>query len=155
LYLLRRMPLRPGWSATIPVVTGQHRPLTLKAAVTAYQDVTVPAGSFKCFRVQLSGDTPRASVMGTKWPVSDAGESLWYGATGAHPLVKMESGENRGELASLRTNDQLGATGYRDPQVGYSFVVPAGWVFHPRGSFNPPGTSVDLVDPDTRISVVV
>ncbi len=155
LYLLRRMPLATGWSATIPLITAQQTPLSLKAAVTGYEEVTVPAGTFKCFRVHLTGDEPHRSVVGTDWAIAGAGEVLWYGATGARPLVKIASGQFRGELASLRTAEQIGTTSYRDPQVGYSFTVPAGWVFHPRGSFNPPGTSVDLLDPEGEVSVVI
>jgi tetratricopeptide (TPR) repeat protein len=155
LYLLRRMPLGSGWSSTIPLIAEQNTPFHLKATVTGYEDVAVPAGSFKCFRVLLSGDTPRHSVVGTDWPVPAAGETLWFGASGARPLVKIESGQFRGELASLRTAEQIGTSSYRDPQVGYSFTVPAGWIFHPRSSFNPPGTSVDLLDPEARVLVVI
>ena len=155
-YLLRRMPLAPGWSATIPVVTApQHVAGELKAAVTRIEEVTVQAGSFKCFRVQLSGKGRRQSVVGTDWPISEAGETLWYGTTGVRPLVKIESGGFRGELASLRTAEQIGTSSYRDPQVGYSFTVPAGWVVHPRSSYSPPGTSVDLLDPESQVWVVV
>jgi hypothetical protein len=155
LYLLRRMPLATGWSATIPVITEQQTPLTVKAAVTGYEDVAVPMGSFKCFRVQLSADVAHHTVAGTDWAVADGGESLWYAASGARPLVKIESGNFRGELASLRTAEQIGTSSYHDPQAGYSFAIPAGWVFHPRGSFNPPGTSVDLLDPDAQVWVVI
>jgi hypothetical protein len=155
LYLLRRMPLALGWSSTIPLIAEQHAPFTVKATVIGLEDVVVPAGSFKCFRVQVTGDMPGRSAVGTDWTVSRAGETFWYGATGARPLVRIESGRFLGELASLRTAEQIGTSSYHDPEAGYSFTVPAGWIFHPRGSFNPPGTSVDLLDPDARAWLVI
>ncbi len=69
--------------------------------------------------------------------------------------MKIESGAFIGELASLRTAEQIGTSSYRDPEVGYSFTLPAGWVFHPRGSYNPPGTSVDLIDYESQVRVVI
>jgi hypothetical protein len=67
----------------------------------------------------------------------------------------MESGTAKGELASRRTAEQIGTTSYRDLQAGYSFTVPAGWVFHSRSSFNGPGTSVDVIDPESPASVII
>ena len=154
-YLLRRMPLAAGWSTKIPVIAEQQMSFSLSAAVTGVEEVAVQAGKFKCVRVRLTGTAPHNSVVGTDWPVGEAGETLWYGVNGARPLVKIESGSFRGELASLRTGEQIGTTSYRDPQVGYSFTVPAGWVFHPRASFSPPGTSVDLLDPESQVWVVI
>ena len=155
LYLLRRMPLAIGWSATLSLIDAQQAPLSLKAAVTGAEEVAVPAGVFKCLKVQLTSDAPHHSVVGTNWPVAADGETLWYGINGARPLVKIKSGKFEGELASLRTAEQVGTSSYRDTQAGYSFTVPTGWVSHPRASFNGPGTSVDLLDPEAQVFVVI
>jgi hypothetical protein len=154
-YLLRRMPLALGWTTTLPLVWQQHPPIAFKAAVTGLDDVVVQAGHFKCFRVQLTAPDTHPNVFGADWPVGPAGEVLWIAVDGARPLVKIESGASKGELASLRTAEQIGTSSYRDPQVGYSFTVPAGWIFHPRGSYSPPGTSVDLLDPESQVWVVI
>jgi hypothetical protein len=44
---------------------------------------------------------------------------------------------------------------YVDPQVGYSFTVPLGWGLQPRPAYNPPGTCVDLRDPESAATVTV
>jgi hypothetical protein len=159
LYLLRRMPLSPGWNSAIPLVSPDRSRFTLTASVTGTEDVVVPAGTFKCQRVRISPQpqsaAPRYSSVGIDRRGSAAGETLWYATDGARPLVRIETGGARGELTSLRTAEQSGTTSYRDPQVGYSFTVPSGWIFHPRASFNPPGTTVDLFDPGSQVWVII
>lgn len=156
IYVLRRMSLFPGWSASISVATLDKSRVTLKAEVTGIETVVVPAGTFQCYKVKLvSPSTSRYNSFGLDAPMSESGETLWYGVDGARPLVKMESGAAKGELASLRTAEQIGTTSYRDPQAGYSFMVPAGWIPHPRAAFNGPGTSVDLLDPESHAWVII
>src|SRR5262249_28965046 len=83
-------------------------------------------------------------------PVSRQGETLWYDVNGARALVKLQSGAAVGELAALRSGEQTGTVRYRDPQVGYSFTIPAGWMFHSRPAGGGTGTAVDLFDPESH-----
>jgi hypothetical protein len=157
LYLLRRMPLYTGWAATIPV-SGPDGILTqLNASVTGVETITAPAGKFKCFRVSLATAPGTAaskySAAGTDWQTAD--QLLWYAVDGARPLVKMQVGPSVGELTSVRTGESQGATSYRDPAVGFSFAVPAGWVYHSRPGSTGEGTSVDLLDPDLEVLVTI
>jgi hypothetical protein len=159
LYVLRRMPLSAGWAATLPVIAPDGSHADLNASVVSLETVTVPAGTFKCFKVLLATDPkispPKYSAVGTDWQVNGAGQWLWYATDGARALVKMQVGEFSGELTGLRTGEQLGTTSFRDPQVGFSFTVPSGWTFHSRPSFSGPATSVDLLDPDFQVMVTI
>jgi hypothetical protein len=157
LQLLRRMPLAPGWKGTISRSSPPGRSpttVTLTASVTGTDTITVPAGTFRCYRVQISGGPGRRSL--SSGPGPELGDTLWYGVEGARPLVKIQRFVTmKGELVSLGTTDQSGSRSYRDPQVGYSFTVPPGWVFHPRPPFSGVGTSVDLVDPESTVWSIV
>jgi len=157
LYLLRRMPLYAGWTATIPVVGPDGSVTQLKASVAGVETITAPAGKFKCFKVSLAtapGITPsKYSAAGTDWQAAE--QWLWYAVDGSRPLVRMQVGQAVGELTSVRTGESQGATSYRDPAVGFSFAVPAGWVYHARPSSAGAGTSVDLLDPDFEVMVTI
>jgi tetratricopeptide (TPR) repeat protein len=159
LYLLRRMPLYSGWTATVPVIAPDGARAELNASVTAMETVTVAAGTFRCFKVHLSTDPkttqPKYSAPGADWQPTAAGQTLWYAVDGARPLVKMQVGNYTGELTNLRTGAQLSATTFHDPQIGLSFTVPAGWIYHSRTAVNGPATSIDLLDPELQVMVVI
>jgi hypothetical protein len=93
--------------------------------------------------------------VGLSWSRPTEGETLWYAVDGARPLVKIQSGDAVGELTSLRTSEPTGTSTFRDPQVGYSFTVPAGWIYHSRAAVSGVGTSLDLLDPDSQTLVVI
>jgi Tetratricopeptide repeat len=145
---------------------GAHAPATprpailvstaISATVTGTAVISVPAGAFECYRVQVSGATNPFSSR-YSGPGLEPGDTLWYGVHGARPLVKIErSGTIRAELASLGTAHQTGTRTHLDPRVGYSFTVPAGWIYHPRLTFQADsGTSVDLVDPDSHVWAII
>jgi hypothetical protein len=160
LYLLRRMPLATGFNLAVRLVTPPNGEVTAWGVrVTGIEPVTTPAGKFDCYRVNLSPVSalrpPPYSSAGTDWPGSLRGETLWYDVNGVRALVKIQSGTATGELAALRSGKQFGTVSFRDPQVGYSFTVPAGWMFHSRPAASPPATSVDLLDPDSHDWIII
>jgi hypothetical protein len=159
-YVLRRMPLVEGWSATIPIRSPGTIPETaLDASVAGVEEVVVPAGTFRCYKLRLTATAkapaPTMSTMGITWPRTNDGETLWYALDGARPLVKIEAGTARGELTALRTSEPTGITSYHDSQVGYSFTLPAGWLYHARKPMDGEGSSVDLIDPESQTLVVI
>jgi hypothetical protein len=160
LYLLRRVPLGTGFNMAVRLVTPPDGQVTAWGVrVTGMEVVTTPAGRFDCYRVNLSPVSnpppPPYSSAGIDWPASPNGETLWYDVNGVRALVKIQSGTATGELAALRSGKQFGTVSYRDPQVGYSFTVPAGWMFHSRPATTPPGTSVDLLDPESHDWIII
>jgi hypothetical protein len=44
---------------------------------------------------------------------------------------------------------------YRDPGMGFSFTVPAGWSIHPRAPSKGPGRCADVQDPENKATIVV
>ena len=160
LFLLRRMPLGTGFNMAVRLLTPPDGRVTAWGVrVTGMESVTTPAGRFDCYRVNLSPVSapppPPYSSAGIDWPASAIGETLWYDVSGVRALVKIHSGTATGELAALRSGKQSGTVSYRDPQVGYSFTIPAGWMFHSRPATSPPGTSVDLLDPDSHDWIII
>ncbi len=162
LYLLRRMPLDPGKGSTIWLLApGAANFTALKATAAGTESVTVPAGTFECYKVRLSADesagvpAPLFSSVSIDWLRPAEGETLWYSTTGARPLVRMEFGALRGELTSLRTSEPQGTTSYRDIGTGFSFSLPAGWIYHARTAVAGDGNSVDLIDPESQTVIVI
>lgn len=78
-YPVLRFPMRVGATWTMPydfkLPNGLHAACNIKGRVTAYEDVTVPAGTFKAFRVELD-DERRAS--GPEAEVLQEKTTLWY-----------------------------------------------------------------------------
>jgi hypothetical protein len=149
-YLLRRMPLSTGWQTAIAVMLQDGTRVDLKVAVDCVEDVVVPAGTFRCFRVRLSAPRTHSSVLDGNWRVAADAETLWYGTDSGRQLVKMESGGWKGELTGIRTAEPAGQTIFRDPGLGLSFVVPSGWLQHSRAGSDA-ALTVDLIDPETQI----
>jgi hypothetical protein len=152
-FLLRRMPLSLGWRATVPLVLLDGSHIALTATVDGVEDVVAPAGTFHCYRVRLSAPRAHLSAMSGRWPVAANAETLWYGTDAGRPLVKMESGASKGDLTGLRVAVPAGQTVYRDPAMGYSFVVPSGWIQHGRAAYSGQANTVDLIDPETQMWV--
>jgi hypothetical protein len=152
-YLLRRKVLAPGLRSALPLNLPTGEPVTMQFAVEAVEDVTVPAGSFSCYRVRLSVPRQHRSIVEGTWSVPADSEVLWFGTGSGRPLVKMEAGNAVGELTAVRVADRSGQTVQRDPALGYSFVLPSDWVEHTRISANGRLKTIDLIDIDASLSM--
>ncbi|GEM_PF-3902617 len=80
IFLGRTLPLAEGYYAEIPnfVVTQFSAPV-VSFAVTSTETITVPAGTFDCYKVRIGG-LDEDSIQSVIW--------LWYGVKGTNPLVK-------------------------------------------------------------------
>ena len=78
-FLLRAIPFEVGYTASYTNVVPSYA-LTPKATITVVgeEDVTTPAGSFNCYKVELSA--------------GDATQYLYYGVDGPHYLIKYDNG---------------------------------------------------------------
>jgi len=78
-FLLRTIPLEVGYSATYTNVVPAYA-LTPKATVTVVgeEEVTAPAGSFNCYKLELSA--------------AGAVQYMWYGVDEPHYLIKYDNG---------------------------------------------------------------
>jgi hypothetical protein len=118
IYLLRRLPLAQGYRASFmifPVMGGSLAECRIEVVGT--ERVTVPAGTYDCYRMNLSvwAGTTKALE-----------HQLWFSRDAHRYLVKYDSGHALMELAevSKATGEP---TAFNDPQLGIGFTVPAGW----------------------------
>jgi hypothetical protein len=130
-HLFRRLPLAPGYKATVnncsSLAGGEVLPLPLEVIGT--ETVTVPAGTYPCYKLNLH-----------------IGQVFWMSTNLPHEVVKFEGGGVIAELTGVRRRNPADAVKYADP-AGFSFTAPAGWLVgclsHENNS-----TKVALLDPE-------
>jgi hypothetical protein len=140
--LMRRLPLAPDYKTTLRIFTGLGggNVLTLEYKVTAQEKVEVPAGSFDCYKVE----------------VSVVHQTFWYSTDAHHYLVKFEGGGAIGELSQVAQRKEGEPVKYQDPVFGFSLAAPADWMFHRAQTKNEKEkASVVILDPDALATTVV
>ncbi len=118
LYLMRRMPLAVGYRTTmslVPIFSCTYLPIGVE--VTAIETVSVPAGTFECYKVDLD--------------IQHTQQTFWYSTDAKRYLVKFEVGGIVGELADIAHRNPNESFAYQDPDFGFSLTVPQGW-YHRR-----------------------
>jgi hypothetical protein len=134
--LMRRLPLASGYKTLLRIFTGLGggNVLSLEAKVTAQEKVEVPAGSFDCFKVELSM----------------VRQSFWYSTDAHHYLVKFEGGGVIGALTTVAQHKAGEPLQYQDPAFGFSLATPADWLFHRADNRdNKDRARVVVLDPDS------
>ena len=132
-HLMRRMPLAVGYKTTMPVVpifTYTH--LLAGIEVTAIETVSVSAGRFECFKVDLEVDHTQ--------------QTFWISTDANRYLVKFETGGIVGELADIAYRKPDDPVAYQDPDFGFLLSVPPGW-YHGRHA----GTARDPQAPEVQV----
>ena len=140
--LMRRLPLTSDYKTVLHIFTGLGggNIINLEAKVTAQEKVEVPAGSFDCFKVELSM----------------VRQSFWYSTDAHHYLVKFEGGGVIGALAAVTQHKTGEPLQYRDPALGFSLTAPADWLFHrPDTSTDKDKARVVVLDPDGIATSIV
>ena len=140
--LMRRLPLAPDYKTTLQIFTGLGggNVLPLEAKVTAQQKVNVPAGTFDCFKVELS----------------KVRQTFWYSTDAHHYLVKFEGGGAVGVLAAVTQRKAGEPLRYQDPALGFSLMAPGDWMFHRADSKSDKAkAAVVILDPDGIATSIV
>jgi hypothetical protein len=83
--LVRRLPLEVGYKIELPLMSPGGSIINWEVEVSGLETVTVPAGTFQCFKLKPFG-----------------GQSFWYSADPHHYLVKFEAGRVVAELSAVR-----------------------------------------------------
>ena len=133
--LMRRLPLASDYKTVLHIFTGLGggNVISLEAKVTAQEKVEVPAGSFDCFKVELS--TVR--------------QTMWYSTDAHHYLVKFEAGGVAAVLTAVTQHKAGELLQYQDPAFGFSLAAPADWMFHHADNRdNTDRARVVVLDPD-------
>ena len=140
--LIRRLPLAPDYKTTLRIFTGLGGGsiIGLQAAVTAQEKVEVPAGTFDCYKVELSM----------------VNQTFWYSTDAHHYLVKFEGGGVVAELASVTQRKPGEPVSYQDSTFNFSLAAPADWIFFRSDVPGDKGKSkVVVLDPEGVATSVV
>ena len=101
--LIRRLPLAADYQTTLRIFTGLGggNIIPLGVKVVGEEKVEVPAGTFDCYKVELS-------------PVN---QTFWYSTDAHHYLVKFEAGGVAAELTQVTQRKAGAPVHYQDPDV--------------------------------------
>jgi len=104
-FLLRRLPLAPGYKTTLPVTMYPGLPpRQLELAVTAIEPVEAPAGKYNCYKVSFAS----------------LGQTFWIAVEGNRPLVKFQAADVEADLVKV--------WGSENPiNSALAFLTGAGW----------------------------
>jgi len=143
--LMRRLPLAAGYKTTVHTFTGLGggNIVPVQTEVTGQEKVEVPAGTFDCYKVELS-------------LAKQMKQTFWYSTDAHHYLVRFEGGGVIGVLAALTQRKAGEPVQYQDPAFGFSLMAPADWMFYrgdPRDEKNK--TRVVILDPDAIATATV
>jgi len=133
--LMRRLPLAPDYKTTLRILTGLGggNIISLEVKVAGQEKVEVPAGTFDCYKVELSL----------------VHQTFWYSTDAHHYVVKFEGGGVVGELSQVTQRKPEEPVEYRDPALGFSLTAPADWMFHrSEVKDDKDQTRVVILDPD-------
>jgi hypothetical protein len=116
--LIRRLPLAAGYKTTVHTFTGLGggNVLPVQVAVTGLEKLEVPAGSFDCYKVELS-------FVGQS-------QTFWYSTDEHHYLVQFKGGGVIAVLAAVTQRKAGEPVRYQDPAFGFSLAAPADWMFY-------------------------
>jgi hypothetical protein len=130
-HLFRRLPLAPGYKSTVHLFSsfGGQADVPLNVEVKAVETVTVPAGTFPCYKLDLN-----------------IGQVFWISTNAPREVVKIEAGSVTIELTGARRRNPADAVNYADPE-GFSMTAPPGWLAGALAQ-EKAKTTVSLLDPD-------
>lgn len=139
--LIRRLPLADKYKTCLNIFTGLGGgniiPLGIEAS--GPEKVEVPAGTFDCYKVELS-----------------VKQTFWYSADAHHYLVKFEAGGVVAELSAVTQRKAGAPVRYQDPTLDFSLTAPADWFFHRADTPDEKGKArVMVFDPDAIATCIV
>jgi hypothetical protein len=117
--LMRRLPLASDYKTTVHTFTGLGggNIVPVQTEVAGQEQVEVPAGTFDCYKVELS-------------LAKQMKQTFWYSTDAHHYLVKFEGGGVIAVLTAVTQRKAGEPVQYRDPAFGFSLTAPADWMFH-------------------------
>ena len=129
--LFRRLPLAVGYKTTLTVVTSLGgSKIQLPLTVSEIESVTVPAGTFECYKLGLAV----------------IGQTFWISTDEHRYVVRFAAGGVSAELAKI---EQV-KPGQQDKVSGddFSLTLPAGWMsYAPKEAAESDEHEIALLDP--------
>ncbi|MFH0909500.1 MAG: DUF3108 domain-containing protein [bacterium] len=141
LYLIRRLPLAEGYRASFPIfpVTG-GAVVECRIEVTGKEKLTVPAGTFECYMVELS--IYQGNVKALQHRLSISTDSHRY-------LVQYDTGAAICELLGV-DREPADPTHFQDKDLGISMTVPPGWYAYKDSSVSQYKLRLQLLPPELK-----
>ena len=142
--LIRRLPLASGYNTTVHTFTGLGGGsiIPVQVAVTGSEKLEVPAGTFDCYKVELS-------FVGQS-------QTFWYSTDEHHYLVQFKGGGVIAVLAAVTQRKAGEPMPFQDPAFGFSLTAPADWMFyHMDSRDDKTKTRVMVLDPEGTATSIV
>jgi hypothetical protein len=110
--LIRRFPLETNYSTTVHLIStlANGAKIPLKIEVAGIEKLEVPAGTFECYKVELS-----------------VRQTFWYSTDPHHYVVKFEANGIIAELAAISHPTPGQAVPYTVPGYSLTVSLPSGW----------------------------
>ena len=135
--LIRRLPLASGYNTTVHTFTGLGGGsiIPVQVAVTGSEKLEVPAGTFDCYKVELS-------FVGQS-------QTFWYSTDEHHYVVQFKGGGVIAVLAAVTQRKAGEPMPFQDSAFGFSLTAPADWMFyHADMKDDKDQTRVVVLDPE-------
>ncbi|MFA5784052.1 MAG: DUF3108 domain-containing protein [Phycisphaerae bacterium] len=142
IYLIRRMPLAEGYEGSFPIFTVQSGTVVeCRIKVLGVEEVTVEAGTFKCYKTDLSIYTGNMRTLQ---------HTLWFSADEHKSLVKYDVGGTATmELAKIWQKDKDRPLTFENEEPHFSVTVPPEWRFYSYVSAGPQFI-LQLIPPEVK-----
>lgn len=115
LHMSRRLPLAVGYETTLPImVSFTHSVMTTDMSVEALETITVPAGTFECFKVVYS-----------------IGETTWYSNDANRYPVQIQAEGVTFQLSDIGQRPTGSEGSFVDETYGAAVTLPVGWLASP------------------------
>jgi len=141
MYLLRRLPLAVGYKASFAIFSVQTGIVSdCRINVDRREKVTVPAGTFDCYKVMVRAASAGASIQ----------QESWISADSARYFVRMSSPQAVMELAEVAAKDKDKPRVFRDNKLQLSVTAPAAWYFHRSAPTGPYPFILYMLPPEMK-----
>ncbi|MHC4444593.1 MAG: DUF3108 domain-containing protein [Planctomycetota bacterium] len=143
LYLIRRLPLAEGYEAWFPIFTVQGGTVVeCQIVVTGKEKVTVPLGSYDCYKMDLS--IYSGGIEALK-------HQLWFSADKHQYLVKYDAGSAVMELVDVSRKAKGKPVQFKDKDHKISLTVPSDWYLYRDASKEPYKLSLSIIPPELKV----
>lgn len=141
IYLIRRMPLAEGYEGSFPIFTVQSGAvLECRIKILDVEEVTVEAGTFKCYKTDLSVYAQGVRALQ---------HTLWFSADEHKYLVKYDVGGTATmEMAKVWQKDKNKPIIFENVEPAFSAAIPADWRFYKYDSG--PQSKLQLMPPENK-----
>lgn len=131
--VFRRLPLAVGYQTNLDIVaTLSAAQIPLGVEVTKLETIEVPAGTFECFRLDLS-----------------IGQTFWIANNGRRHLVQFQAGGVTAKLTKVITDLDRQPTTIETDR--YEAIVPADWYAYSPSDASSEARKSFLIDPHANV----